>query len=278
MTQEYNKLLKETFDTNIWAEAKQIAKKNPEIITDITGIFDPTPTSDAISTVAGLLKGDFVGAGLSAVSMFPWAGDAIAKPAKFARYGGKIGGMMKTFFKNGDNLAKSGTALLKAGHMTRKQIAAARSAAAAKVRKKLLEARQKKGNCKQCAEFKGKLKMPKAKPPKSKWDTPDGKAPTDGTGTFTKTMPDGSTQSVKYNKGFPNFDSHVHSSGKFDLSHVNGKTGVDESTVFKEFGVSKPPGHTLHHFENGQVGYIPTQINSGFSHTGGGSIVNSNLF
>lgn len=49
---------------------------------DITGILDPTPISDGISGIISLGQGDFVGAGLSVVSMAPYFGDAVGKPAK----------------------------------------------------------------------------------------------------------------------------------------------------------------------------------------------------
>jgi hypothetical protein len=52
---------------------------------DITGIVDPTPISDGISGAISLGKGDFVGAGLSMVSMVPYFGDAVGKPAKIMK-------------------------------------------------------------------------------------------------------------------------------------------------------------------------------------------------
>lgn len=49
---------------------------------DITGIADPTPVSDSISGAISLAKGDYTGAVLSGVSMIPYFGDTIGKPAK----------------------------------------------------------------------------------------------------------------------------------------------------------------------------------------------------
>ena len=51
---------------------------------DIAGIFDPTPISDGASGLISLFRGDFLGAGISAVSMLPYLGDA-------AKLGGKLG-------------------------------------------------------------------------------------------------------------------------------------------------------------------------------------------
>ena len=43
---------------------------------DIAGIFDPTPISDGANTLISLGRGDWLGAGLSAISMIPYVGDA----------------------------------------------------------------------------------------------------------------------------------------------------------------------------------------------------------
>ena len=52
---------------------------------DIAGIFDPTPISDGASGLISLFRGDFVGAGISAISIVPYVGDA-AKLGKLGRY------------------------------------------------------------------------------------------------------------------------------------------------------------------------------------------------
>jgi hypothetical protein len=61
-----------------------------EMIADVVGIFDPTPCSDVVGGIIALCKGDWIGAGLSVVSIAPGAGDALAKPMKFARHLAKI--------------------------------------------------------------------------------------------------------------------------------------------------------------------------------------------
>ncbi len=52
------------------------------LIADLAGIVDPTPISDGTSGTISLFKGDLGAAGLSVASMIPYAGDALAKPAK----------------------------------------------------------------------------------------------------------------------------------------------------------------------------------------------------
>lgn len=56
-----------------------------QIVLDIAGIADPTPISDGLNTAISILRGDFVGAGISAVSMVPYLGDA-AKAGKAGKW------------------------------------------------------------------------------------------------------------------------------------------------------------------------------------------------
>jgi hypothetical protein len=75
------------------ASSGDIAKQKAELALDLTqiglsvaGIFDPTPISDGIDGVISLFRGDFLGAGISVVSMVPYIGDAakLGKLGKFA--------------------------------------------------------------------------------------------------------------------------------------------------------------------------------------------------
>ncbi|MGK6354107.1 DNA/RNA non-specific endonuclease [Sphingomonas sp. DT-207] len=53
---------------------------------DVAGLFDPTPISDGANGIVSLLRGDWLGAGISAVSMIPYIGDA-AKLGKLGKWG-----------------------------------------------------------------------------------------------------------------------------------------------------------------------------------------------
>lgn len=57
---------------------------------DVVGIFDPTPISDGANGIVSLFRGDLLGAGISAVSMVPYIGDA-AKFAKLPKYVQTVG-------------------------------------------------------------------------------------------------------------------------------------------------------------------------------------------
>ncbi|WP_218080641.1 hypothetical protein [Anthocerotibacter panamensis] len=70
---------KELFHLN-----REMALEMAQAAADLAGIVDPTPISDSISAAISLAKGDYLGAGLSLVSIVPFIGDALGKPLKAA--------------------------------------------------------------------------------------------------------------------------------------------------------------------------------------------------
>ena len=69
-------------------DAGSLALDLTQIGLDIVGIFEPTPFADGSNTVISLLRGNFLDAGISAVGIIPYVGDA----AKL----GKLGGWART--------------------------------------------------------------------------------------------------------------------------------------------------------------------------------------
>ena len=65
--------------------SEELALAIADGVIDAAGIFDPTPISDGIAAARDLYRGDWLGAGLSVISMVPYVGDAVAKPLKGAR-------------------------------------------------------------------------------------------------------------------------------------------------------------------------------------------------
>ncbi|WP_218080445.1 hypothetical protein [Anthocerotibacter panamensis] len=63
---------------------QEMALEMAQAAADLAGIVDPTPISDSISAAISLAKGDYLGAGLSLVSIVPFIGDALGKPLKAA--------------------------------------------------------------------------------------------------------------------------------------------------------------------------------------------------
>ncbi|KQV84572.1 hypothetical protein ASD15_05120 [Massilia sp. Root351] len=62
---------------------------------DAAGLVDPTPASDIVGAGISIARGDYWGAALSTVSMVPYLGDALAKPAKAVRATKAIMGLEK---------------------------------------------------------------------------------------------------------------------------------------------------------------------------------------
>lgn len=66
---------------------------------DVAGMVDPTPASDLIGAGLAVRKGDWLGAGMSLVSVVPYLGDAVAKPAKAVRAAKRINELRQTVAK-----------------------------------------------------------------------------------------------------------------------------------------------------------------------------------
>lgn len=70
---------------------------------------------------------------------------------------------------------------------------------------------------------------------------------------------------------------------KVDIWEVAGNATTDGNAaieVLKEKGIDVPDlsDYTWHHVEDGTMMPVPSELNSTFSHTGGNSIVNNELF
>ena len=70
---------------DIAAQKRELALDLVQIGLSIAGIFDPTPISDGADGLISLLRGDFLGAGISVVSMIPYLGD-VAKLGKLPKF------------------------------------------------------------------------------------------------------------------------------------------------------------------------------------------------
>ena len=96
LTQE----LAEEIDSKLTAQVNQqakthaddLAKQKTELALDlvqiglsVAGIFDPSPISDGADGLISLFRGDFLGAGISVVSMVPYIGD-VAKLGKLGKF------------------------------------------------------------------------------------------------------------------------------------------------------------------------------------------------
>jgi hypothetical protein len=296
MTREYNAALKEQAEGNVWSTMKAEAAamsnvQRVQLAADVAGIFDPTPTSDAIGGVASAIQGDWLGVGLSLLGMIPYVGDA-GKIGKIARIAPRTARALETVLKASDSLASAGRRGLEAAGLTLEQVAKARKQAADKVREQMLAARRGDPNCQRCIGPNGErrtLQMPKDGP-NGKWKPGQPDANGNGTFEFTtpKKLPDGRTvSSIEFKGGSPVFDNYVQG-GKHDLWEVSGNAATDGNRL-TALRRETNPGYdppsdrdfVLHHFEDGKVGYVPRAIHDkpgGVGHTGGNSMLNNDVF
>jgi hypothetical protein len=256
---------------------------------DAAGVVDPTPISDGVSAVMSLAKGDWWGAALSAVSMVPYLGDAVAKTAKGAR-------AIKKLKELTDAIAGA-TKRLDALKSARKALDDRKEAA-----RRVREARRQQSACAGCKphDEHGVKGLPQNKPPKQEWK--DG---TPGNGTLVRQTKDGEL-SVPYKDGYPDY-SKATLNGKpvlkdsVEIPSMNGSQGPQgadfksaqdamrsktgnphwpgQSASDPASARSVPDGYTWHHKEDGvTMELIPQSAHSGVSHTGGADIVKDPRF
>ena len=72
-------------DGRLTPEQEELALDIAQLALDIVGIFEPTPFADGTNALISIARGDWLGAGLSAVSILPYLGD-LAKVGKLPKY------------------------------------------------------------------------------------------------------------------------------------------------------------------------------------------------
>lgn len=158
---------------------------------DAAGIVDPTPASDAIGMAMSIASGDWVGAGLSAISMVPYVGDALGKTAKGAR-------LLKRLKELAAAIARVTKRSDQFADPLRRRIEAARRARAAR-----REAIESVKECARKGEWGEGVQLPRT----GKWEPPAGI----GHGRWTSAD---SKYSVRYKEGYPDFSTATGPAGK----------------------------------------------------------------
>lgn len=159
----------------------------------------------------------------------------------------------------------------------------------------MVDARNKKINCKDCKKLNGrdgtqrKMDLPSKG---GQWDTPDGKPPSSGNGKFTfdnpKTLPTDAPSNISTSSTESRISRNTPiATKKYDLCEVTGK---DEKARKELMGAGfKPPstanntsGYVFHHASDGSVMYVPRVLHDkgmgGVVHTGGNSTLNNQFF
>ncbi len=268
-------------DAEVREAEAELGKLNSEMKLDLlqagvdaAGIVDPTPVSDLIGAGISVYRGDFIGAGLSLISMIPYAGDAIGKTAKGARLLKKLNGLRKKISAVTDRInaiRKRGLETASAATRAKKQAKAAGEsvdeALVQKCKKQLDPGDNPFGT----------------RSPAGGWDGPRGNSAwkPDADTEYGKDLlewqkkngiPEGTP--IEFHNGFPDFSPYAKSKVKIDMTGVDSKDFAAADRAMKEVDPSwtKPDGWTWHHSEDGTtMMLVPTEVNS-VPHTGGAAL------
>lgn len=236
---------------------------------DIAGIADPTPISDLIGAGLSVFRGDFVGAGLSLISIIPYAGDALGKTAKGAKLAAKIAALEKRI-----EGAIASLNLLK----KTKAAAAIRARRKAEAAQKAADAKTIKGCDPPSNRFGTRL------PSTGAWKKADGSPAEKGDGYWwpdptnprDKAVLDATGgKPVQYKDGYPDFSPFAKKSVRIDMKgdYVDDFRNANKAAGYGDT-VAPPEGMTWHHHEDGQTMLLVPQDVNRAPHTGGSSIVN----
>jgi len=251
---------------------------------DLAGIVDPTPISDAIGFARSAASGDWTGAGLSLISMLPYAGDVIAKPLKGLKVGKKILALKKRI---ADNVVKARQIVV---NTLKNDAAAIRVKRAAKKGEDLGEEliqrcpmevnRYGTHTPKKGWEGSGERGNGPWNPNKSGMDSDKVKE--------IESITDG--KPIAFKEGYPDFSEYTYQAKGVDGKTISGEVEIEISkkgdrdkdytlaneAMAKKLGVDEfeePRDWTWHHVEDGTtMQLVPTQLHKNVPHTGGVSI------
>lgn len=233
---------------------------------DIAGIVDPTPISDTIGAGMSLWRGDLIGAGLSLISIVPYAGDALGKTAKGARAARKMNQLR-------ESITAAIARVAKAKELARTNAAASvRARRASDAAKKAAEAKA----CKTCSA------------PSNRFGT---RLPGDDKGVWagekgnSKWTPNGGGPPVRYVDGFPDFSEFADKTVKIDMDLAGNRAkdfkAADEAVreALGDPSWRRPSDMTWHHHEDGTtMQLVPSSVHDAAQHTGGVSVVTDPQF
>jgi A nuclease of the HNH/ENDO VII superfamily with conserved WHH len=241
---------------------------------DAAGTVDPTPVSDLVGAGISIYRGDFIGAGLSLISMIPYAGDALGKTAKGARVLKKMNALRKKIALVTERI-----------NVVRKQSREAASAAA-RARKQAQAAKKSVDDaaCVNCPKPKVDLDNPfDTRSPTNGWSGVRGDSAwtPDASTSYGKDvlewqkkhgMPPGTP--IQFREGFPDFSPYAIHKVKIDMKgDPSDFTAANNAMKEIDPNWKQPQGMTWHHSEDGTtMMLVPTEINS-IPHTGGNALV-----
>lgn len=263
--------------------AKEIDWDLVQSAVDAAGLVDPTPISDAAGALLSAARGDWFGAGMSLVSMLPYAGDAIGKTAKGARLAAKLARLRKRI---ADNVTRGRQIVANALKKDAEAIRAKRAAdQARKMEEGLVNGCPVGGNRfgtqspreGWVAGERGHGDWDASKSGLSKDRVADIESVTHG-------------KPVRFENGSPDFSEYTYKARGADGLPVDGKVEIELSrtgdreadferaraAMAEKMGVrefEEPPNWTWHHKEDGTtMELVPSKLHNNVPHSGGVSL------
>lgn len=240
---------------------------------DVAGTIDPTPAADGMSCSLALVTGDYWGAFWSVVSMVPYVGDLVGKPAKAMKAAWKVEELAELMARATKRLAKAQKIIRHKKIEISKKVSEIIRAQRAKAGK---------GNCKYGSTIpaRGTWK-PKDDPGNGIWMSENGHV-------------------VPYKNGYPQFDNayKMENGVRVPAAYPNGKVEIpdmvgDSRPDFKAANKAmqeklgdtpwkKPDKYTWHHGEDAtSMTLVRSEFHhgtDGANHTGGTSIARDREF
>lgn len=248
---------------------------------DAAGIVDPTPISDGLSALLSVARGNWIDAGLSVVSMLPYAGDALGKTAKGSKLMARLAKGRAVIADNAikarqiiANALKSDTAAIRAQ------------------RARLKAERIEEGLVNGCRYNSNRFGT---RSPVDGWTSGEkGHGlwdPAKRTGIDKGALEDIEAvtggKPIRFDEGFPDFSPYTAKLSGADGKLVAGKVEIPmkgenadfsaaRSAMADKLGVKdwkEPKGYTWHHHQDGiTMELVPSALHNNVPHTGGASL------
>lgn len=260
------------------AAASDLEWEMAQSAVDLAGLVDPTPISDGIGAVMSAARGDWFGAGMSLVSMIPYAGDAIGKTAKGAKALARVARLRTRI---ADNVIRGRQIVANALKKDAAAIRAKRAAEkAAKIEDSVVSGCKVGGN--RFGTQSPKEGWVKGERGDGTWDpAKSGLNPDriEDIESVTKGKP------IAWKDGNPDFSDYTYKAngvegkveiqlsptGDRDADFKAARSAMAEQLGSKEF--KEPKGWTWHHKEDGTtMELVPSDLHNNVPHSGGVSV------
>lgn len=263
--------------------ARELKLDEMQSALDLAGMADPTPVCDAASALISVARGDWFGAGMSLVSMIPYAGDAIGKTAKGARL---LKRLAKLKSRIADNVARGRQIVADALKKDAAAIRAKRALAKAeKIEEGVINGCPMRGN--RFGTQSPKEGWGKGERGNGEWDPRKSGLDKDKVEDIESVT---GGKPVRFENGNPDFSEYVHQTKGADGKLVDAKVEIEldragnrendfraaREAMAEKLGVPRykePDGWTWHHKEDGTtMELIPSALHNNVPHSGGVSV------